>query len=721
MKTPKFFESKKHEEQKHVKESHPNTAIRKYLPKVLFLAVFMIIAYGGIVMATGGTNTIVGPGNVTTSQWYSGTTNVTDVLNYPIQTPAYIVFSPDGINWDVKSGTTGQIVDFAATNATAAIQYAITSANSNGGGIVSVVNNLTISSSVNMASNVQLQLLGNVTINADINGFVFANTQASQITGNITVSYPGYTQSVIYMTGGANCQNNNIHNLQIILPSGNGYGISVLMASDYGCTNAFSSISIYNGAIGININTTGTGCFGDNVFTNIMVWYPSLYGFLINSAGSATNCGFLGNELYSVWAELGDKNGVSFFYMNVSTTNSIQDNTFTACKGIDFGASNSYFITKGSGCTAANMNNNFFINCQGSSFMATPVAGDGNVWIDYGNNGIPYPLYSYIVCISGSSICAVANNPSLHNIYGTDAAVVINNAASAAETALGSGFIYICPGNYPLASPLTFSNNVTIMGAGIATNLFANYTGGTYSVTIDSKQNIMLESFQLNLTYNANALGMRIMGICDNLCLNGLTICNIANSGYDAIDVGVPTGSVTNVKIQNCNIYNIGKNGISTAESLSGLIITNNMFSNCTHAAFLGAGTNIIVTGNLINNCGGNYGLDYGNLVNYLTITDNVFNTTFPVGHYSGTPYVVISGNQGFPTFTQGSTSMSSNSSVAVTFLIPLAASPTAITVTPEANGYGTFWVSGVSASGFTLNANNTGSYNFFYTAYFQP
>jgi parallel beta-helix repeat protein len=124
MKTPKFFESKKHEEQKHVKESHPNTAIRKYLPKVLFLAVFMIIAYGGIVMATGGTNTIVGPGNVTTSQWYSGTTNVTDVLNYPIQPAVYIIFQQGSVTY-AKNCQTGTI-DFSGLNSSIIIN-AVTS------------------------------------------------------------------------------------------------------------------------------------------------------------------------------------------------------------------------------------------------------------------------------------------------------------------------------------------------------------------------------------------------------------------------------------------------------------------------------------------------------------------------------------------------------------------------------------------------------------------
>jgi len=296
-------------------------------------------------------------------------------VEQPPSAASYIVFQKGGQCY-AKNGTTGHI-EFGPGDASTVIQSTINSITK---GKIVIKDDVTFTSQVNMKNDVAIESQGEVTISTDIYGFVFDGVQgASLIGGKITVNAATYTKASIKFTGNG-CIKNRVSNVQINLPSGQGYGLHFVAGTNqaiYG--NELEDIKIYRGKRGILVELSGNGWMNVNKFENVWIWNPSEYGFSVVNNG----LDYAGNYHAFVWVEIGTQNNVSAFHF-LLTGNSINDNMFIACNGVDFGGTNSYFAVRDSASTKKTTNNTF-IGCQGSNYM--PSTGDfpTDIWIDYGN------------------------------------------------------------------------------------------------------------------------------------------------------------------------------------------------------------------------------------------------------------------------------------------------------------------------------------------------
>ena len=296
-------------------------------------------------------------------------TETEDIINWEIA-PDYLIYKDDA-DYIAVNGDTGK-EGSRNTNLHTVMQYAVDQCGDRG--TIITKGDLTLTAAVTMDDNIKIINRGKITVTTDIDAFIFDGIIGAAFEdGEIEATHATYSHSVFHITGAA-CEHNCIKDIIITLPASQGYGIQLVADNGDGvCSNTFETIRIVNGIRGVDIDVNAGGYININKFSDIAIWHPSAYGFYIDCAG--TN--YAGNMHSFVWSEINSLDNVSAFYM---TGNNIGDNMFLACKGVDFGSTNSYFIKLGAYAGSAN---NIFIGCQGSQYLETATHLMGK-WLDLG-------------------------------------------------------------------------------------------------------------------------------------------------------------------------------------------------------------------------------------------------------------------------------------------------------------------------------------------------
>jgi len=287
---------------------------------------------------------------------------------------SYTVFK-DGSTYYAECNLPGGGTPYSGTNASTVIQSAIDATTR---GKIVVRSDVLLTSEIDMKRDVHVELQSKVTINSDIYGFNFDAIQYSSLVGGeISVTATAYTKAAIKLTG-VLCVKNRISNMVIELPVGLGYGLQLragLNQSVY--ANEFEDIEIIHGKRGIQVELTLGGWCNVNKFNNVWLIEPSEYGFAVVNNGLS----YSGNYHAFVWTEINADNVSAFYFEGAGTT--IHDNTYLACKGVDYGETNSYFAVLAAASTPPS--GNLWIGCQGSSNLENKNDFLYDVWIDYGN------------------------------------------------------------------------------------------------------------------------------------------------------------------------------------------------------------------------------------------------------------------------------------------------------------------------------------------------
>jgi hypothetical protein len=191
----------------------------------------------------------------------------------------------------------------------------------------------------------------------------------------------------------------------------------------------------------------------------------------------------------------------------------------------------------------------------------------------------------------------------------------------------------------------------------------------------------------------------------------------------------------------------LGNNSVSAA--LINSTFNYNTINGCTGEGMRFAGnlSNSTVVGNRVEGTVGS-GIDFLNFpgagkCNGLVVAENLvdFTTAYGISVQAGCNNNLIQNNDvqnnpsggitnggssnnvryniGYKTENQGSATISASTTVVVNH--GLVGAPTSVTVTSQANGYGTVWVTSVSSTQFTIAVTTSGTYSFYWSAVYWP
>ena len=306
-----------------MKQARGRSARREYLKRLALLGVL-----GGAFAAGFGARSVLAESQQVTVEPES------------FVSPASYTIFKSGSLVKARNGRTGQI-EFSDPDAATVIQQAIDSISR---GTIVLKSELTLTSAMQLKSNVKVLIEGKIDIASDIYGFILDGTENARLEGGeIEVTASTYTKAPIKLSGDE-CRRNKIKNVRIKLPSGQGYGLHLRYASEEeGYWNTFESIDIFRGKQGIQVELIDNGWFNGNYFADIKVWRPSEYGFAIINNGN----GYGGNVHIGVITEVGAQDNVSAFFLE-GTGSYFEYNTFAGCDAYDLGSTNSYFFAQGS-------------------------------------------------------------------------------------------------------------------------------------------------------------------------------------------------------------------------------------------------------------------------------------------------------------------------------------------------------------------------------------
>jgi hypothetical protein len=226
----------------------------------------------------------VSTNSVTSNQWYSGLSNITDVLNYPVEVASYIIFM-NGVTCCAKNGTTG-VIDYSGTDAAAVINDALSNPDM----------------SIYIASGTYN--LNNTLMPSANDTLYGAGTSTILNFGNSTNMYG-------IMIDAPHC---NVGNLYII-----GDGM-VYVDSNYATIHDITATVSYDPAFYVYANNQ---VLTNLNFINCNAINCSAYGFLVTGAGSpcvAENMNFLNCQAI---------NSGRYFYNGTAETASNQINNWT--------------------------------------------------------------------------------------------------------------------------------------------------------------------------------------------------------------------------------------------------------------------------------------------------------------------------------------------------------------------------------------------------------
>lgn len=330
-----------------------------------------------------------------------GTANAQSTAKAPVQAESYLIYT-DGSTWYASNGVTGAI-DYSNSDAATVIQGAINNLTSGTVVVRDAVKSLM--SSITMKSHVQVKILTSATVVGDIDGFVFDGVNDSSLEAPLlSVWVPEtFTHAAIKLTG-ALCTKNSVSVNDIQLPV-TGYGLQIVADSGHSVyQNEIDIQHIENGQRGVLVQISSTGWVTCNRFHFVSATAAE-YGFSLTQNGLA----YSGNVHDFCWTEIDGASNISAFYYE-GNAGEIHDNTFIACKAVDPGVTNSYFIKVGSlsGCT---MSANVYLGCQGSDYTSDTSAFANDIWADWGtkiqtyakSNGSTLPTFAGTVLTPASA------------------------------------------------------------------------------------------------------------------------------------------------------------------------------------------------------------------------------------------------------------------------------------------------------------------------------
>ena len=354
------------------------------------------------------------------------------------QVPSVIVWVDESGIAHARDAKTGNIIAEGSDH-TAVIQAAIDAVDK---GEVVVRGTATLTSQVKMKSWVKVKF-EEVVIPVDTYGFVFDGTQGAALEGGrITVTAGSYTKAPILLTG-TSCRLNRIRDVTIELPQGQGYGVRIAAGSNqYVYMNKFEHVYISRGLEGVRVELTGDGWCNVNEFFHIFIDAPAKNGFAVYNNG----LDYAGNFHAFITVEMSLQSNVNAFYFLVNG-NSVNDNTYVACKAVDPGA-NCYFAFRDPS-SAKRTTNNVFLGCQGSGMLPDTADFLYDLWIDYQNwatrNFYNINVYEQVIRPVRAGKNAILHLTPSGNASGVGTGIIIENLAQEANEfmeikAMGSEF-----------------------------------------------------------------------------------------------------------------------------------------------------------------------------------------------------------------------------------------------------------------------------------------